>query len=159
MMKFAKILVPHDGSEQSDRALELAVKVAKAANSRIVLLHVIEEIEVPLAIERMRIRSLKTNDTVTAQAYYKELHREIKDEIVQWLESKKKQYDSYRLIMETKAIFGDPAKKIVEHVKEGQYDLVVVGSASRKGLSRLRALGSVARKVAESALCPVLLVH
>ena len=43
----SKILVPHDGTEMSDRALERLVELAKTFKAELVLLHVIEEIPVP----------------------------------------------------------------------------------------------------------------
>ena len=38
----SKILVPHDGTEMSDKAFEKAVDLAKAFGAKLVLLHVIE---------------------------------------------------------------------------------------------------------------------
>ena len=46
----SKILVPHDGTDMSDRALEKAVELAKAFNAQLVLLNVIEQIPVPPSI-------------------------------------------------------------------------------------------------------------
>ena len=43
----SKILVPHDGTEMSDRAFKKAVELAKVFKAELVLLHVIEEIPVP----------------------------------------------------------------------------------------------------------------
>jgi nucleotide-binding universal stress UspA family protein len=43
----SKILVPHDGTEMSDKALEKAVELAKVFKAELVLLHVIEETPVP----------------------------------------------------------------------------------------------------------------
>ena len=41
------ILVPHDGTEMSDKAFGKAVELAKALGSSLILLHVLEEISVP----------------------------------------------------------------------------------------------------------------
>jgi nucleotide-binding universal stress UspA family protein len=46
----SKILVPHDGTEMSDRALQRAVELAKAFNAQLVLLNVIEQIPIPPSI-------------------------------------------------------------------------------------------------------------
>jgi nucleotide-binding universal stress UspA family protein len=43
----AKILVPHDGAEMSNRAFERATEFAKAFNAEIVLLHIIQDIPIP----------------------------------------------------------------------------------------------------------------
>ncbi len=42
-----KIMVPHDGTEISDKALEKAIDFAKALGAEIILAHVIEDISVP----------------------------------------------------------------------------------------------------------------
>ncbi len=39
---YRRILVPHDGSEMSDRAFKHAMYVAKMANAEIVIFHVME---------------------------------------------------------------------------------------------------------------------
>ena len=39
---YRRILVPHDGSEMSDRALKHALYMAKIANAEIIIFHVIE---------------------------------------------------------------------------------------------------------------------
>lgn len=45
-----KVLVPHDGSVISDKALDKAVEFAKALGAEIILFHVIEDIIVPPTI-------------------------------------------------------------------------------------------------------------
>jgi nucleotide-binding universal stress UspA family protein len=42
-----KILVPHDGSEMSDRALDKAIEFAKALNSEIIILHIADDKLIP----------------------------------------------------------------------------------------------------------------
>ena len=47
----SKILVPHDGTEMSDKAFEKAVELAKGFKAELVLLHVIEHVlEIPLSV-------------------------------------------------------------------------------------------------------------
>lgn len=47
-MAFDRILVPYDGSKQSDKALEHAASLARLVGSKeLVLLHVVQEIPVP----------------------------------------------------------------------------------------------------------------
>lgn len=50
-----------------------------------------------------------------------------------------------------------PARAIAELVKEGNYDLVVVGSHGRTGVGRM-LLGSVAEKIVRLCPCPTLVV-
>ncbi len=53
---------------------------------------------------------------------------------------------------------GDPASAIVERAESGHYDLLVLGTHGRSGLSHL-LLGSVTEKVVRNARCPVLTVR
>jgi len=54
---------------------------------------------------------------------------------------------------------GSPASDaIARHAKTGKFDLVVMGTHARRGVSRV-VLGSVAEDVVRSVKCPVLLVH
>ena len=43
--------------------------------------------------------------------------------------------------------------------KTNKIDMIIMGSHRLKGLPKIKALGSVTRKVSESADCPVLIVH
>jgi nucleotide-binding universal stress UspA family protein len=43
----ARILVPHDGTEISNRVFERAIEFARAINAEILLLHVIQDIPIP----------------------------------------------------------------------------------------------------------------
>jgi nucleotide-binding universal stress UspA family protein len=53
---------------------------------------------------------------------------------------------------------GFPATEIVRFARDGHYDLVVMGTHGRTGLSRL-VLGSVAEHTVRDAHCPVLVVR
>ena len=59
---------------------------------------------------------------------------------------------------ETSVMTGRPAHAIVEHAKEGGFDLIVMGTHGRTGLSHV-VMGSVAERIVRKAPCPVLTVH
>ncbi len=58
----------------------------------------------------------------------------------------------------SRVLIGDPAAQILRYVREEGFDLVVVGTHGRTGMSRF-VLGSVAERVARRCPCPVLVVH
>ncbi|MCX5888224.1 MAG: universal stress protein [Deltaproteobacteria bacterium] len=60
--------------------------------------------------------------------------------------------------LESHVLMGSPAEKILEFAKKENIDLIVMGAHGRKGLERV-LFGSVADKVATSALCPVMTIH
>jgi nucleotide-binding universal stress UspA family protein len=62
-------------------------------------------------------------------------------------------------LIKPKVVIGRTADKITEFVREHDIDLVVMGTTSLKGISKIAAIGSVARKVSETSVCPVILVR
>ena len=46
-MTISKILLPHDGTEMSARAVDNAREFAKALNAEILLLHIVEDVPIP----------------------------------------------------------------------------------------------------------------
>jgi nucleotide-binding universal stress UspA family protein len=61
-------------------------------------------------------------------------------------------------IRHTEIVPGNPAEVIVERARAEGYDLIVVGTHGRTGVSHL-LVGSVAEKVVRLAACPVLTVR
>ncbi|CAM3912426.1 universal stress protein [Corallococcus sp. ZKHCc1 1396] len=57
-----------------------------------------------------------------------------------------------------RVVIGEAANVVLEEAERGKYDLVVMGTHQRKGLTRM-LLGSVAQKVVGRAACPVLTLH
>ena len=164
-MLFKKILVPYDGSEPSNHALEQAIDLAKLAktnnndNVQVILLYVAQEVLVPPIIERP-MRSPKTGQVSTVSELIEELNEEVKTNMLKMLGEKKKKYASYGgILIETKSLVGYPASKIIEFANNEKVDLIVIGNIGLSGLSKVKALGSVSRSVSERASCPVLIVH
>jgi nucleotide-binding universal stress UspA family protein len=60
--------------------------------------------------------------------------------------------------IDSKIAIGGPAVAITEEAKAGDYDLIVMGTHGRTGLSHL-LIGSVAERVVRTARCPVLTVR
>jgi nucleotide-binding universal stress UspA family protein len=59
--------------------------------------------------------------------------------------------------LETRVEFGPPAAKILEVAEKEKMDMVIMGTGSRNGRERA-FFGSVALKVVQSALCPVVTI-
>ncbi|MEJ2182955.1 MAG: universal stress protein [Nitrospirota bacterium] len=136
-----KILVAHDGSKLSDKALKRAVEIAVAMSSSLTVLSVIPELYLTELsdIDRGRIVEALTEETKTAM-----------EKVRISLASKP---------VEAKTIIrqGPAAEKILETAQKMKVDLLVVGSHGRHG-ARKFLLGSVSSKVVDHATCPVLVV-
>ena len=125
-----KILIPVDGSEKDEKALHKASMVAKAAESKIVLLHV----------QETSILKLKP---------------EVKEIGIQILKHASKMIEGMQF--EQKLVSGDPAKVIIQTAEEADVDLIVMSSGRLGTLSEV-FLGSVSDHVLHHATVPVLLV-
>jgi nucleotide-binding universal stress UspA family protein len=151
------ILVPHDGYEMSDSALKYAIEIAKGLNMNIKLIRVVEEVlDVSIMshwnnIERARVK----RDIEKLRAQIRQKEDKKLEKLVSLSNSRGVEASS--LVLE-----GDAAEKITAVInKERPYLVVVVGSRRlpSRGLSKLKTLGSVARKITEESKCPVLVVR
>ncbi|WP_100183151.1 universal stress protein [Candidatus Nitrosotenuis aquarius] len=149
-MVYKTILVPFDGSIPSKNALKEAVELAKQSKGTIFLLYVVQEIVLPPWSGRATTHK-------TMREYEKEMYYAAKERASKLLEENAKKYDSVSI--ETQTLYGNTAEKILASIKNNKANLVVIGTTSRTGISKIITLGSVARKVAEKSTCPVLLVH
>lgn len=170
-----KILVPVDGSKQSEQALEYAVKTFSSLGTKydddhmnntmnsktgLMRLHVLPQFTVPLGFERP-MRSLKTGEVVSFSEYINEMNDSL---IHQWenkLSDYRKKCESKYESVQTRLITqtGSIAGTIIDVAEKEKINLIVVGNIGLGGISKLKTLGSVSRSVSEMAKCPVLIVH
>ena len=148
----SKILVPHDGTDMSDRALKRAVELAKAFNAQLVLLNVIEQIPVPPSI-------MLGSDPVLIKRARRSVMRELEQGWNKLAETKGHELEKDKVSTTSDCLVGAAADQILRYARTNKIDIIVMASARLKGLSKIRALGSVTRKVSELADCPVLIVH
>ena len=149
------ILVPHDGYEMSDKALKYAIEIAKGLEMNMKIIRVVEEtLDVSTMghwdnIKRARVK----RDVQKQRAQIREKEYKRLEKLVSLADARGVEASS--LVLE-----GDAADKILSTIKKENPYFVVVGSnrLKLKGLSRIRALGSVAKKLGEKSTCPVLLV-
>lgn len=149
-----KILVADDGTDVSNRALQSASEIAEPCNALIILLHVIDIIEDPNTmifrnnkdlIQKAKMMNLKT----TMEDMWTERALDLKDRL-----------NNQKIASESICLTGIASEKILEYAHYKEVDMIVMGSSKRfTGMSRIKALGSVTRRVSELAKCPVLIVH
>lgn len=139
---FKTILVPTDASETAKRALMVALNIAKKYGSRIVLLHVVST---PEALG-YSLSSGISGPQEEGNIYGGQVLRASLSEI-----------DPGKVRIEEKLIPGYPAVAILEEIKNGKVDLVVMGN---RGYGPITAslLGSVSQRVLVKAQCPVMIV-
>ncbi|MCS7261464.1 MAG: universal stress protein [Anaerolineae bacterium] len=144
---FKKLLVPVDGSPYANRAVDMAVGLAKCCGSSIMLVHVIRDLSLPREILEMiasgeitagRLQLLKDSAAIildnAAERCRQGGIREVSQE----------------------CLMGDPAGKILEYAAQNGVDLIVLGQRGLQPHSDL--LGSVARKLVNTTTIPCLVV-
>ncbi|MCA2003229.1 MAG: universal stress protein [Candidatus Nitrosotenuis sp.] len=149
---FKDILVPYDNSTPSQNALKIASDIARSNNATVHLLYVIQEVMLPNYFGRTQLNK-------TMKEYEKEIYNDLKAQALSLLQEQKQKNETLGIPTKIGTAYGNTSKQILESIKKNKIDLVVIGTTSRKGISKIRALGSVARKISEESPCPVLLVH
>ncbi len=138
---YEKIVVPLDGSKLSEVALPYAEELAAKMGSDIILLTVLESDEV--------------HERDKYQTYIKRIAEATKNQAKKYVENGL----SKAIKVATATRTGSPAEAIMEYVGKGNFDLVVMASHGRSGVSRWAA-GSVADKVVRAnARQPVMLIR
>jgi nucleotide-binding universal stress UspA family protein len=135
-----KILIAHDGSKSSEKALKKAFEIAEKFGSSVTVISVVPELYLTELMEVDRIRIL---ETLTEEA------KKTMDRI----RTKTAAFKRVRTIITQ----GNPAEEVLETAKKIKADLIVTGSHGRHGAQRF-LLGSVSSKIIDHAECAVLVV-
>jgi len=138
MNDFKRILIPTDGSENTKAAITQGLELARVLGSEVTALYVVDQasfVNFPM--------------DATVVSIYSLLEKEGKDAVDYVVSEGQK----LGVNVTPKVVEGSPAKKIVDEAEN--YDLVVMGTLGRTGISKL-LLGSVAERVVRFAPCPVL---
>lgn len=152
---FAKILVPLDGSAQSEKALAMAQHLARSSDTSLHLLQVISlqpELEARrgmggesltlLELEQDAARRFIDVQTAKGQAYLAGLAEQLQQA----------GFHVTTVIRE-----GTADEHIVEYAKEQEIDLIVMSTHGRSGFKRF-FVGSVTDRVIRSGETPVLVL-
>ncbi|WP_188596821.1 universal stress protein [Thermocladium modestius] len=138
-----KILVAIDGSPQSSKALDIAIDMAKRFESKLYIVHVIEEqkymlaINYPPAYPEMVDSLLKNAKELLDEAAKKAMEQGVNAE--QLLER------------------GDAASKIIDAADNLCVDMIVMGSRGLRGVTKF-LLGSVSERVVKYSKRPVMVI-
>jgi nucleotide-binding universal stress UspA family protein len=151
--KYMKILVPHDRSEMSDKALSHAIYLAKLSDAEIIILNVLERLEITDSSVSATLREGDDDKSST------DLEITMTGEVKQLMEEKMRlcREAGVKSQITYQIQTGKPSEKIVKVIEETNADLIIM--ASNKVGSSLRGIGSTARKVIDNVKKPVLIVN
>ncbi len=151
---FKKILVPFDGSKYSRNALSKAIEMAKALHSKVFIVTVVDVSDFPPGMLLALLKKDKRLEQSIGEFVVAAKSQVRKELLAEVAVCKAKGVDAYYDI-----IAGKPVDAILKFARGRKMDLIIIGSQGLGGVSRIKVLGSVSRKVSELAPCPVLIVH
>jgi nucleotide-binding universal stress UspA family protein len=140
------ILVPIDGSDPANAALEFAID--EFPDAHLILYHSIN----PLTVAR------DADSTAIRPEFWSEQIEEAKDDAEELLAAAEERVGETAAEIELDAEVGPPTENVVRYIDRRDVDQVVMGSHGRTGLTRV-ALGSVAERVVRRSPVPVTVVH
>ena len=144
-MKWAKILVPTDFSDHSDKALGQALDIAKYSKAKIYLLHVVhEEVHRCASDYCLPEDMLQQMETGMMSAAKENLEKQL---------AKFPQAKEVEVVTSVRK--GFPSEEILKEQQEKGIELIVIGPLGRTGIARY-LVGSVTKNVVKEAKCPVL---
>jgi len=145
MKDFNAILFATDFSESSDYAFRYALSLAKKFNSRLLIIHIINE---PVDLRGFYVPHIS----------FEKLEEEIEEGARKMMEkfcrTHLRDYDNY----ESFIIPGIPFDEIIKKASEESADLIVLGTHGRTGLDHV-LFGSTAEKVVRKSSIPVMTIR
>ena len=141
-MNISNILVPYDGSENSDRAFEYALDLAKKYNSNLVTISCIldqnqfPEGSGPEGLGLQRQRDAASQRILSLESKAEELGVKFKG-----------------VIIKTQSV----TDAILSYAESNPIDFIIIGSRGLGGFKKL-LLGSVASIISQHSRCPVMLI-
>lgn len=144
--RYRKIVVPHDGSGWSQRAVPHACDIARANNAEIILLHVFTA---PARQFTSDITLAKQGDAI----------QEMRDGVKKYFIGLRTELRNEGINVRVQYIEGPGVSELIcNYVKQERADLVVMSTHGRSGLARL-VYGSIAREVMNCIDVPTMLIR
>jgi nucleotide-binding universal stress UspA family protein len=144
LIMIKKILVAYDSGKKSNKALEIAIEIAKKFDAEI---YIFTSVKMPEIVSSIAGQNMLKDLEDKSYDYFKselaEAGERIKNEGVQF---------------QTVIVHDSPGAAIVSFAEKEKIDMIAMGSRNRgifEGL--LMGLGSVSNYVIQNARCPVLI--
>ena len=141
---FKKILCPVDFSDTSIKAANNAIKFASEVKAELTFIHVLD-VQTLQNIADLSGGGINDIDLLLAEE--KPVLSKLKDEA-----------EKNGVKVNTALTRGEPVNIVLNQIKEGGFDLIIMGTHGKKGLTRL-VLGSMAESIVRQSNIPVLLYH
>ncbi len=148
---YNKILLPTDGSKNSERAIAHALTIAEFEDAEIVVLNVVDSVYLTGLPEE----DLITKSEMILEEESKKVTAKVKD-IIRKIEEEKGS-ESKEIKVSTETIEGNAADVILKVSESEDIDLIVIASSGKHMLDRF-LLGSVTEKTVRHTKVPILVI-
>jgi nucleotide-binding universal stress UspA family protein len=150
----SKILIADDGKDESNRVLNYVVSLSRYTGAELLILRILENME--------KMGNVSVQGSNEDNMSNKDMKREAKGGILDEMEKKINRCKEAGCENKISYKFrvGDAKEEIINEVKEGNYDLIVLRSSrSSHKDSWMRSFFSDARKIISNINIPVLIVQ
>ena len=151
---YSNIIVPLDGSENSERSLPHAAELGKALGSTIHLVQVITQ------SEEMQLMSAAESSFAVSAQYQEMADQLIASRIEQaeaYLAEVRRRLEADGISVASAVMEGASAEKIVDYAASENADVIVMSTRGQGGIQRF-LVGSVTDRVLRSVHIPVLAI-
>jgi nucleotide-binding universal stress UspA family protein len=142
---FHRIVVPTDFSADAEQAVRAASELSRVYSAPLTLIHVYDPLAYPVCDGYL----------MCLPAQLSRLWEDLESRLTK---AQQEARAAGAIDVNTGLLEGVTASEIVRFAKEGDYDLIVMGTHGRRGVSRA-LLGSIAARVVQTAACAVLTVR
>jgi nucleotide-binding universal stress UspA family protein len=128
----------------------MAINMASVFDSALYLVNIVD---VSSVSPPGKIHSKNTRKTID------EIKAAVKTSVESYLQKLQKEYEDSGVIVKGFVQEGDVTGKLLKFIEDKNIDLVIIGSRGLSGVSKIKTLGSVSRKISELAKCPIVIVR
>jgi nucleotide-binding universal stress UspA family protein len=149
---YKKILVPLDGSDLAECALEHVKAIATGCNvPEVILLRIVEP------TSSFSTGELAASNAKLATQVEQQVEKEHQTQAQQYISNKVNKLKREGIAVTSEIISGKAADGILNYAEKNNIDLIIMSTHGRSGISRW-AFGSTADKVSHYSTVPVLIV-
>ena len=142
MPRYRHVLVAFDGSKEADLALDHAIAMAQVYRARLALVAVVAPPPLLAWQAPGGMRGMHETEQAELEAALRRAADRVPDD----------------MSVTTRLLDGDPARELLRAARDGDHDVLVMGSRGR-GRMTAALLGSVSNRVMHDAEVPVIVIH
>ena len=142
MPRYRHVLVAFDGSKEAELALDHAIAMAQVYRARLALVAVVAPPPLLAWQAPGGMRGMHETEQAELDAALRRAADRVPDD----------------MSVTTRLLDGDPARELLRAARDGDHDVLVMGSRGR-GRMTAALLGSVSNRVMHDAEMPVIVIH